>query len=131
MSTAPSLRQLFLRLHAIPALIVPYRKLNALCRAFNASFHHKWLAIMTVVLLTILFVARTDTTITSLEWAISELLRHAEAMQELRQEALKIGQGRSSIFEDELDKMPYLKVAIKETLRFHCFLANQRKISNY
>ncbi|KAD6119531.1 hypothetical protein E3N88_10802 [Mikania micrantha] len=38
-----------------------------------------------------LFIAGTHTTFTSLEWAISELLRHPRAMQELRKEALEIG----------------------------------------
>ncbi|KAD6119529.1 hypothetical protein E3N88_10800 [Mikania micrantha] len=66
-----------------------------------------------------LFAAGTHTTFTSLEWAISELLRHPQTMQELRQEALEIGQGKSSIPEDDLDKMPYLKAVIKETLRLH------------
>ncbi|KAL8225503.1 hypothetical protein R6Q57_018060 [Mikania cordata] len=66
-----------------------------------------------------LFLAGTDTTFTSLEWAISELLRHPRAMQELRQEALEIGHGRSSIPEENLDKMPYLKAVIKEALRLH------------
>ncbi|KAL8225505.1 hypothetical protein R6Q57_018062 [Mikania cordata] len=66
-----------------------------------------------------LFTAGTHTTFTSLEWAISEVLRHPRVMQELRQEALEIGQGRSSIPEDDLDKMPYLKAVIKETLRLH------------
>ncbi|KAI3825703.1 hypothetical protein L1987_07274 [Smallanthus sonchifolius] len=66
-----------------------------------------------------LFLAGTDTTFASLEWAICELLRHPQAMKELQQEALKIGQGRSMIAEDDLEKMPYLKAVIKETLRLH------------
>ncbi|KAL8259757.1 hypothetical protein R6Q59_027710 [Mikania micrantha] len=37
----PLFRPLFFRPHAIPALNVPYLALNALCRAFNAPFHHK------------------------------------------------------------------------------------------
>ncbi|KAI3760783.1 hypothetical protein L1987_51182 [Smallanthus sonchifolius] len=40
-------------------------------------------------------------------------------MKELQQEALEIGQGRSMIVEDDLDKMPYLKAVLKETLRLH------------
>ncbi|KAK9072995.1 hypothetical protein SSX86_007317 [Deinandra increscens subsp. villosa] len=66
-----------------------------------------------------LFTAGTDTTFTSLEWAICELLRHPRAMQELRREVVEIGQGRSSITEDNLDKLPYLKAVIKEALRLH------------
>ncbi|KAL8256455.1 hypothetical protein R6Q59_031522 [Mikania micrantha] len=66
-----------------------------------------------------LFVGGIDTTFTSLEWAIAELLRHPQAMKELQQEALKTGQGRSLITEDKLDKMAYLKAVMKETLRLH------------
>ncbi|KAJ9562461.1 hypothetical protein OSB04_007621 [Centaurea solstitialis] len=66
-----------------------------------------------------IFEGGTDTTFASLEWAISELLRHPRAMKKLQQEAREIGQGRSMITEDELEKMPYLKSVIKETLRLH------------
>ncbi|KAI7740325.1 hypothetical protein M8C21_019122 [Ambrosia artemisiifolia] len=65
------------------------------------------------------FSAGTDTTSTNLEWAIAELLRHPKAMKQLQQEALKIGQGRSMIMEDDLEKMPFLKAVLKETLRLH------------
>ncbi|KAI3760782.1 hypothetical protein L1987_51181 [Smallanthus sonchifolius] len=66
-----------------------------------------------------LFTAGTDTTFTSLEWAITELLRNPRAMKELQQEVLEVGQGRSVIAEDDLDKMPYLKAVLKEALRLH------------
>ncbi|KAM0044424.1 putative cytochrome P450 [Helianthus debilis subsp. tardiflorus] len=66
-----------------------------------------------------IFIAGTDTTFTSLEWALCELLRHPQAMKELQQETLKIGQGRSMIAEDDLEKMPYLKAFLKENLRLH------------
>ncbi|KVF59396.1 cytochrome P450 [Cynara cardunculus var. scolymus] len=52
-------------------------------------------------------------------WAISELLRHPQAMKRLQQEACEIGQGRSMISEDDIDKMPYLRAILKETLRLH------------
>ncbi|KAI3820701.1 hypothetical protein L1987_08249 [Smallanthus sonchifolius] len=66
-----------------------------------------------------IFGAGTDTTFTTLEWAISELLRNPRTMKELQQEARKIGRGRSMIPEDDIDKMPYLKAVLKETLRLH------------
>ncbi|KAK1413059.1 hypothetical protein QVD17_34783 [Tagetes erecta] len=66
-----------------------------------------------------LFTAGTDTTFTSLEWAICELIRHPSAMKELQQEASKIGKGRSMIPEEDLDKMHYLKAVLKEALRLH------------
>ncbi|XP_076907387.1 cytochrome P450 Tp4149-like [Bidens hawaiensis] len=66
-----------------------------------------------------LFTAGTDTTFTSLEWTMCELLRHPRVMKKLKQEALEVGQGRSLITEDDLEKMPYLKAVFKEALRLH------------
>ncbi|KAK9072378.1 hypothetical protein SSX86_008812 [Deinandra increscens subsp. villosa] len=66
-----------------------------------------------------MFAAGTDTTFSNLEWAMAELLRHPRAMKELQQEALKVGQGRPMIAEDDLEEMPYLQAVLKETLRLH------------
>ncbi|KAJ0571195.1 putative cytochrome P450 [Helianthus annuus] len=66
-----------------------------------------------------LFNAGTDTTFTSLDWAIAELLRNPRAMKKLQQEAHTVGQGREMITEDDLGNMPYLKAVLKETLRLH------------
>ncbi|KAJ0805471.1 putative cytochrome P450 [Helianthus annuus] len=45
---------------------------------------------LTVSILQDIFTGGTDTTFTSLEWAIGELLTHPRAMKELQQEALEI-----------------------------------------
>ncbi|KAL8265702.1 hypothetical protein R6Q59_003046, partial [Mikania micrantha] len=63
--------------------------------------------------------AGTDTTSTSLVWAIGELLRNPRVMKELQQEARKIGRGRPTIPEEDVEKMPYLKALFKEALRLH------------
>ncbi|XP_071734167.1 cytochrome P450 Tp4149-like [Rutidosis leptorrhynchoides] len=65
------------------------------------------------------FAAGTDTTFASLVWSISELIRHPKVMKRLQQEATEIAQGRSMISENDLDKMPYLKATVKETLRLY------------
>ncbi|KAK8479898.1 hypothetical protein V6N11_074092 [Hibiscus sabdariffa] len=65
------------------------------------------------------FAAGTDTTYTVLEWAMTELLRHPKVMEELQNEVRKVSGGESSISEDELHDMHYLKAVIKETLRLH------------
>ncbi|KAM0018755.1 putative cytochrome P450 [Helianthus debilis subsp. tardiflorus] len=65
------------------------------------------------------FNAGTDTTSTSLDWAIGELLRNPHTMKKLQQEAHTVGQGREMITEDDLDNMPYLKAVLKEALRLH------------
>ena len=40
-------------------------------------------------------------------------------MKKLQQEAREIGHGRTMITEEDLDKMPYLRAILKETLRLH------------
>ncbi|KAJ0938646.1 putative cytochrome P450 [Helianthus annuus] len=66
-----------------------------------------------------IFAAGTDTTFTSLEWAISELVRHPRVMKKLQQEVTEIAEGKPVIHEKDLEKMHYLKATIKETLRLH------------
>ncbi|KAF5808778.1 putative cytochrome P450 [Helianthus annuus] len=65
------------------------------------------------------FVAGTDTIYSSLEWSMSELIRNPRVMKKLQQEVTEIAQGRSAISEDDLEKMPYLKAVLKESLRLH------------
>ncbi|KAI7732332.1 hypothetical protein M8C21_010071 [Ambrosia artemisiifolia] len=66
-----------------------------------------------------IFAAGTDTTSTSIEWAISELVKHPQVMKKLQQEVTSVANGRSMITEGDLEKMKYLKAIIKETLRLH------------
>ncbi|KAM7478262.1 hypothetical protein LguiA_026475 [Lonicera macranthoides] len=62
-----------------------------------------------------MFAAGTDTTYTVLEWTVSELLWHPEIMKKLQNEIREIAKGKSKITKDDLDKMQYLKLVIKET----------------
>lgn len=62
----------------------------------------------------------TDTTYTTLEWTMTELLRHPKAMKEVQNEVRNICRGKSNItYPDDLENMDYLKAVIKETLRLH------------
>nr|XP_043621329.1 cytochrome P450 Tp4149-like [Erigeron canadensis] len=65
------------------------------------------------------FTAGTDTTNTTMEWALSELVRNPRVMKKLQTEATKIARGRSMISEDDLQEMHYLKAVMKESLRLH------------
>ncbi|KAK1427583.1 hypothetical protein QVD17_16271 [Tagetes erecta] len=65
------------------------------------------------------FLAGMDTASKSLEWVTSELIRHPRVLKKLHHEAEEIGQGRSMIVEEDLEKMHYLKAVIKESLRLH------------
>ena len=65
-----------------------------------------------------MFAGGTDTIYTTLEWAMTELLRHPKAMKELQNEVRGISKGQQ-ITENDLEKMHYLKAVIKETFRLH------------
>ncbi|KAJ9539350.1 hypothetical protein OSB04_032083 [Centaurea solstitialis] len=67
-----------------------------------------------------LFVAGTDTTATTLEWTMAELIRNPEKMKMARLEVTKHMQGNNrNIKESDITQLPYLQAVIKETLRLH------------
>nr|XP_043619938.1 cytochrome P450 Tp4149-like [Erigeron canadensis] len=65
------------------------------------------------------FFAGTETTSASIEWTLSELVRHPHIMKKLQTEVTKIAQGRSMVTEDDTHEMPYLKAVLKEGLRLY------------
>ncbi|KAJ9560482.1 hypothetical protein OSB04_005642 [Centaurea solstitialis] len=69
-------------------------------------------------LVTELFVAGTNTTTTSVVWAMTELVRHKEVMSKIVEE---IGREIKSdtMTDSELSKLPYLQACIKEAMRLH------------
>ena len=67
-----------------------------------------------------IFAAGTDTTGTALEWAMSELICHPEAMAKAQLEVREVlGHGRAIIGNSDLAKLHYLRMVIKEVLRLH------------
>ncbi|KAL2330868.1 hypothetical protein Fmac_018449 [Flemingia macrophylla] len=66
-----------------------------------------------------MFVAGTDTTSTTLEWGMTELLRHPSVMKKLQDESRRVASDRDHITEEDLCHMPHLKAVVKETLRLH------------
>ncbi|KAF8106644.1 hypothetical protein N665_0136s0016 [Sinapis alba] len=65
------------------------------------------------------FVGGTDTSSTLLEWEMQELLNHPECLKRLQQEVRTVCKGKSSVSEDDIQDMDYLRAVIKETLRLH------------
>ncbi|KAH6809407.1 hypothetical protein C2S51_027190 [Perilla frutescens var. frutescens] len=61
----------------------------------------------------------TDTTSATLEWAMTELLRHPTVLKKLQTELRETLKDRKAITNEDLGKMQYLKAVVKETLRFH------------
>ncbi|KAJ9553228.1 hypothetical protein OSB04_017273 [Centaurea solstitialis] len=69
-------------------------------------------------LLNELFIAGTDTTTNTVEWALAELLRNKEERSKLEQE-LRKEINSDQITESQISKLSYLQACIKETLRLH------------
>ncbi|KAL3637938.1 cytochrome P450 [Castilleja foliolosa] len=66
-----------------------------------------------------MFVAGTDTTSSTVEWAIAELLRHPNIMAQAQQELDSVvGQNRL-VTESDLAQLTFLQSIIKETFRLH------------
>ncbi|KAH0464651.1 hypothetical protein IEQ34_007437 [Dendrobium chrysotoxum] len=66
-----------------------------------------------------LFLAGSDTSSTTLVWAMTELIRHPKVMQKAQLEVRKSLNGKIRIEEGDIHKLPYLNQVIKETLRLH------------
>lgn len=64
--------------------------------------------------------AGVDTSSTTIEWAMTELLRNPSSMTKLQQEMDSvIGPLASSVQEEDIPKLEYLQAVVKETLRLH------------
>nr|AKI33838.1 cytochrome P450 76AD1-like protein [Froelichia latifolia] len=71
-------------------------------------------------LLVDIFDAGTDTTASTLEWAMAELVKNPEMMVRAQNEIEEVlGKDCSNIQESDISKLPYLQAIIKESLRLH------------
>ncbi|KAE8700127.1 serine/threonine-protein kinase AFC2-like isoform X1 [Hibiscus syriacus] len=66
-----------------------------------------------------MFVGGTDTSATTAEWIMAELLRHPNAMKKVQQEVRNVVGNKSKVDQEDIAKMDYLKCVVKETLRLH------------
>ncbi|KAM7270170.1 hypothetical protein ACFE04_029384 [Oxalis oulophora] len=66
-----------------------------------------------------LFVAGSDTSSTTIEWAMSELLRDPRAMKKAQEEVRQVFKTIGNVTESGARELEYLKLVIKETLRLH------------
>ncbi|XP_017624171.1 geraniol 8-hydroxylase-like [Gossypium arboreum] len=66
-----------------------------------------------------LFTAGTDTTTSTLEWAMAELLCNPKSLLEARRELQQIIGKGNVVEESDVTRLPYLQAILKETLRLH------------
>ncbi|CAI0409415.1 unnamed protein product [Linum tenue] len=66
-----------------------------------------------------LFVAGTDTTATTLEWAMTELLHNPNALSKVKEELDQTIGKDYHLEESDISRLPYLQAVIKETYRLH------------
>ncbi|XP_021806654.1 premnaspirodiene oxygenase-like [Prunus avium] len=67
-----------------------------------------------------MYLAGAETSATTTEWAIAELVKNPRAMEKAQAEVRHLLAGkRKSIQEEDIKKLDYLKLVIKETLRLH------------
>ncbi|KFK37349.1 hypothetical protein AALP_AA4G245200 [Arabis alpina] len=66
-----------------------------------------------------LFVAGTDTSSSTMEWAMSELIRNPDKMAKAQSEIRQVIGENGVVQESDVQRLPYLQAILKETLRLH------------
>ena len=66
-----------------------------------------------------MFIAGTDTTTSTLEWAMAELFHNPETLMKVQAELRSTINPDKKLQENDIENLPYLKAVIKETLRLH------------
>ncbi|MED6182048.1 hypothetical protein PIB30_025124 [Stylosanthes scabra] len=72
-----------------------------------------------VPLLMDLFVASIDTTSSTLEWAMAELMHNPTKLHKVREELHQLLGQNEEVEESHITKLPYINAIVKETLRLH------------
>ncbi|CAL4906997.1 unnamed protein product [Urochloa decumbens] len=66
-----------------------------------------------------LFIAASDTTSNTIEWALAELLQNPETMRRLQEDIRAVLGSKPEVEDSDIERLPYLQAVIKETLRLH------------
>ncbi|GMJ04917.1 cytochrome P450, family 71, subfamily B, polypeptide 34 [Hibiscus trionum] len=66
-----------------------------------------------------MLVAGIETSATTAEWVMAELMKNPRVMKRVQEEVRRVANDKGRVEEDDISKMEYLKCIIKETLRLH------------
>lgn len=66
-----------------------------------------------------IFLAGSETTSSTTEWALTELLRNPEKMAKVKAELANVTGNRRRLEESDIDNLKYLQAVVKETMRLH------------
>ncbi|TVU30013.1 hypothetical protein EJB05_21613, partial [Eragrostis curvula] len=66
-----------------------------------------------------LFVAGADTSSTTVEWAMAELLQSPQVMKKVKGELRELLGMKMQVEESDIGQLPYLQAVVKEVLRLH------------
>jgi cytochrome P450 len=66
-----------------------------------------------------MLIAGTDTTSTTIEWALAELVKNPKIMKKIQDELDDVVGHDRIVDEDDILQLKYLQAVVKETLRFH------------
>ncbi|KDP20523.1 hypothetical protein JCGZ_05069 [Jatropha curcas] len=66
-----------------------------------------------------MFFGGTETTSSTVEWAMAELFRSPESMRRVKEELNRVVGPKRKVEESDIHGLPYLQAVIKETMRLH------------